>query len=210
MGARGFIRVTLIVAVMLLGAACSSPSTGHRSSPNVPSSSSGRQHSSSPTRGPVAVSVRSPKGGSLLVRGIYPRVQSKCKHPEQPSLKARYPGTLSIRRADDGSLGLTVTLPFERYLEGIAEVPPSWPVAALEAQAIAARSYALASTGWGGPQGGKFETPICGTASCQVYAGIPVRPERAIHPWLKAVRRTAGRVLKRSLLVKRLPFGRRA
>jgi len=129
------------------------------------------------------------------VRATYPRVESKCKHPEQPSLKARYPGTLSIRRAADGTLSITVTLPFERYLEGIAEVPPSWPMAALEAQAIAARSYALASTGWSGAAGKTLGTPICATASCQVYGGIPVPPEHGIHRWYEAVRRTMGRVL---------------
>src|SRR5205823_12053321 len=98
-----------------------------------------------------------------------PRVTSRCRHPALPSPVARYPGTLSIRRADDGTLGITVTLPFERYLEGIAEVPPSWPLAALEAQAIAARSYALASTGWSGAAGEPLGTPICATTSCQVY-----------------------------------------
>ncbi len=88
-----------------------------------------------------------------------------------------------------------MTLPFERYLDGIAEVPPSWPMAALEAQAIAARSYALATTGWSGPQGRTLRTPICATTSCQVYRGIPVPPEADIRRWYRAVRATAGQVL---------------
>ena len=32
-------------------------------------------------------------------------------------------------------MSIVLTLPFERYLEGIAEVPPSWPAASLEALA---------------------------------------------------------------------------
>ena len=108
------------------------------------------------------------------MRGSYPRAPSRCVRPERPTLAARYPGTLSVERSGDGTLALTVTLPFERYLEGIAEVPPSWPRAALEAQAIAARSYALATTGWSGSQGETLATPICATTSCQVYRGIPV------------------------------------
>lgn len=116
-------------------------------------------------------------------------------HPEQPSLLARYPGTLSIARSRDGTLSLTVTLGFERYLDGIAEVPPSWPMAALEAQAIAARSYALATTGWSGSQGQPLKTPICATTSCQVYRGIPVPPETDIGRWYHAVRATVGKVL---------------
>lgn len=126
---------------------------------------------------------------------MYPEVDSRCVRPERRSLLARYPGTLSVERSGDGTLALTVTLPFERYLEGIAEVPPSWPRAALEAQAIAARSYALASIGWSGSQGQEMPTPICATTSCQVYRGIPVPPEPAIRRWYRAVRATAGEVL---------------
>jgi stage II sporulation protein D len=100
-----------------------------------------------------------------------------------------------VRRADDGTITLTVTLPFDRYLEGIAEVPASWPTAALEAQAIAARSYALATTGWSGEEGDALDQPICATTSCQVYRGIPVPPDPTHRRWIHAVRRTDGEVL---------------
>jgi stage II sporulation protein D len=136
-----------------------------------------------------------PPGGSFLVKGRYPRTESRCVDPEQPKLLARFPGTMKVRRGEDGLLALTVTLPFERYLEGIAEVPPSWPTAALEAQAIAARSYALASTGWTGEEGATLDEPICATASCQVYRGIPVPPDPTHRRWVRAVRRTSGQVL---------------
>lgn len=100
-----------------------------------------------------------------------------------------------VHRAEDGTLALTVTVPFDRYLEGIAEVPSSWPRAALEAQAIAARSYALATTGWSGREGDALEDPICATTSCQVYRGIPVPHDPAHRRWVRAVRRTDGMVL---------------
>lgn len=138
--------------------------------------------------------VRSPTGGSLLVRGAYPHVDSACRRADQPELRARYPGALAAELADDGTIELTVSLGFERYLEGIAEVPTSWPAAALEAQAIAARSYALASTGWTG-EGETLQDPICSTTSCQVYRGIPVPPEPGFGRWVAAVRRTAGEIL---------------
>jgi stage II sporulation protein D len=144
---------------------------------------------------PSRITLHAPGDGSFLVHGAYPHERSRCKHPEQPTLLARYPGTLTIRRADGGRLDVTLTLSFERYLEGIAEVPPTWPLAALEAQAIAARTYALASIGWSGPPGATLGTPICATASCQVYGGIPVPPEPGIGRWYRAVRRTANRVL---------------
>lgn len=142
--------------------------------------------------------LRAPRDGSLLVRGTYPRIDSSCRRFRQPVLEARYPGRLEVVRTDDGTMRLTVTLDFERYLEGIAEVPPSWPAAALEAQAIAARSYALAHTGWNGEQGQTLETPICATDACQVYRGMPVEPVPDIDRWYAAVRRTAGQVLTAS------------
>ncbi len=181
------------------------PSAPSRSSPPTPTTSaapsptSEPEASDTPTEDPIAsagaVRIRAPKGGSLLVRGSYPQVPSSCVRPERRRLLARYPGTLLVRRSDDGTLALTVTLPFERYLEGIAEVPPSWPMAALEAQAIAARTYALATTGWSGSEGEELRTTICATSACQVYRGIPVPPSPDIGRWYRAVRATAGEVL---------------
>lgn len=144
---------------------------------------------------PNSVRLRPAAEGSFLLRGTYPRTTSRCVEYERPSLTARYPGTLSIERSDDGTLAVTVTLTFESYLEGIAEVPPSWPRAALEAQAIAARSYALATTGWSGEEGETLPTPICSTTACQVYRGIPVPFDPGIRRWYRAVRSTTGEVL---------------
>ncbi len=141
------------------------------------------------------VTLEPPADGSFRVRGAYPHVDSECVDAEQPRLDARYPGRLTVTRTDDGSLTLTATLSFERYLEGIAEVPSSWPRAALQAQAIAARSYALASIGWRGEEGEVIRTPICATASCQVYRGIPLERPGSVQPWIDAVRRTRGQVL---------------
>jgi stage II sporulation protein D len=143
----------------------------------------------------MATRMVAPPGGSFLVRGAYPRTESRCVDPDQPKLLARFPGTLKVRRDDEGLLTLTVSLPFERYLEGIAEVPASWPAAALEAQAVAARSYALASTGWTGEEGATLDETICATASCQVYGGIPVPSDPTHRRWVRAVRRTSGQVL---------------
>lgn len=198
----------LALSLLLLGAACTSgPPTGAPSpgggelespatsapAPPSPSAEPGPPGVSEPA--PTSVRLEAPPGGSFLVLGNYPRRPSPCVRPERPSLRARYPGTLRIERGEDGTLSLTVTVPFRRYLEGIAEVPPSWPMAALEAQAIAARSYALATTGWDGKEGETLKTPICATAACQVYRGIPLEPSPEIRRWYRAVRRTDGLVL---------------
>jgi stage II sporulation protein D len=118
-----------------------------------------------------------------------------CVRSEQARLRARYPGTLRIERSDEGTLALTVTIPFREYLEGIAEAPASWPMAALQAQAIAARSYALATTGWDGEEGETLDTPICATTACQVYRGIPLTRSPDTARWYRAVRSTDGLVL---------------
>jgi SpoIID/LytB domain protein len=190
-----------IAALLFLAVACTSdPDAGAEPTPRAPSGTT------TPTTSPPAadgtgprpsnsVRIEAPVHGSFLVRGSYPHVESGCKDAEQPRLTARYPGTLSAERAADGTLAVTVTLPFDRYLEGIAEVPPSWPREALEAQAIAARSYALATTGWDGAEGQTLDTPICATTACQVYRGIPVPRVPGIRRWYRAVQRTTGKVL---------------
>lgn len=190
-----------LAALVLALAACTPTSSGGpsrspgRPRPTASSPASSPSVSVGPGESPESVRIRAPDEGSLLVRGSYPHTPSKCVRSERPSLLARYPGTLSVQRSGDGSLSLTVRLPFEQYLDGIAEVPPSWPMAALEAQTIAARSYALATTGWAGSQGEPLTRPICASTSCQVYRGIPVPPEADIGRWYRAVRATSGEVL---------------
>jgi stage II sporulation protein D len=191
----------LIAVALLVAVACSEPSRDVPA-PSDPTPTPTRSPTASPSTPqepaePAASSVKltSATGGSFLVRGRYPFAPSSCRDPEQPTLTGRFPGTLRARLADDGTISLTVTLTFDRYLEGIAEVPPSWPAAALDAQAIAARSYALATTGWSGDEGDTLDQPICATTSCQVYRGIPVPPDPTHRRWIRAVRRTDGQVL---------------
>ena len=62
----------------------------------------------------------------------------------------RYRGSLELR---PGPLGLSAinAVSLEDYLKGVVpgEVPTSWPAAALRAQAVAARTYAIATRGRG-------------------------------------------------------------
>src|SRR3989344_569544 len=85
------------------------------------------------------------------------------------------------------NISLTVkgyeVMPLETYLLGIYEMPESWPLEALKAQAIAARSYAWAYTGGGGKE-------ICTTQACQVYKGGNKGGN-----WEVAVKATEGEVL---------------
>jgi len=62
-----------------------------------------------------------------------------------------------------------VGVPLERYVRGVvaAEMPSSWPLAALEAQAIASRTYALTD----GAGGAKFD--VYADTRSQVYESPP-------------------------------------
>lgn len=75
------------------------------------------------------------------------------------------------------------SMPLEQYLLGIYEVPESWPIEALKAQVIAARSYALSYTDNGAKE-------ICTTQACQVYKGGNKGGQ-----WEQAVKATEGETL---------------
>ena len=64
---------------------------------------------------------------------------------------------------------------------GIYEMPSSFPMEALKAQAVAARTYAIRRGG-----------SICATESCQVFKPAPGRNDR----WVEAVKATKGWVLE--------------
>src|SRR3990167_5429696 len=75
------------------------------------------------------------------------------------------------------------SMPLEQYMLGIYEIPDSWPMEALKAQAIAARSYALAHTNNG-------QKSICTSEKCQVYKGGNKGGN-----WEQAVKGTEGKVM---------------
>ena len=81
-------------------------------------------------------------------------------------LAAYYPGThieKNYAAMDEIDVQGYGRMSFEgQYLQSIYEVPASWPLEVLKAQAIAARTYAIRYTGNGGKA-------ICTTEACQVY-----------------------------------------
>jgi SpoIID/LytB domain protein len=134
-------------------------------------------------------------GSSILVQGTYPKVSNDCVDPVQPLLHARFPGTIEVGVDTDGKLFVIGELPFEDYLKGIAEVPRLWPAAALKAQVVAARSYALANMAYPDSTGDRLGYDLCATTSCQVYLGMGISGGPYGDRWVDAVDDTAGRVL---------------
>jgi len=103
-------------------------------------------------------------------------------------------GVIEVRRNGRVlSVGNHVAL--EDYVRGIDEVPPSWPAAALQAQAVAARTYASYHAAHADSRWRAVGTDICSTPTCQVYRGLDAERRAAGHGWLAAVEATAGRAL---------------
>lgn len=114
--------------------------------------------------------------------GAYGRAKAGQNYKD--ILNAYYSGVSLEKKGD---VTLTVKgygqMSLETYLLGIYEMPGSWPIEALKAQVVAARSYALSYTGNGARE-------ICTTQSCQVYKGGNKGGD-----WEQAVKATEGEVL---------------
>lgn len=83
-----------------------------------------------------------------------------------------YRGQLTALRAGTRNLFSVVnTVGVEDYLLGVvpSEMPASWPLEALKAQSVAARTYAIRNLGRHGGQG--FD--LCWDIHCQAYGGVP-------------------------------------
>lgn len=87
-----------------------------------------------------------------------------------------YRGIIEIRRTALGRLTIINELDLEAYLYGVvrSEMNPAWPPEALRAQAIAARSLAVYSTGRSGAEG----YDVRATTESQVYGGVAAEDPR--------------------------------
>jgi peptidoglycan hydrolase CwlO-like protein len=137
----------------------------------------------------AAFSFGAPHRTGMSQYGAYGR--SKSGQSAEDILSAYYKGA-SLNKSFSVPTTIGVTgigrVSFEdNYLMGIYEIPESWGNSggfeALKAQAVAARSYALAVTNNGAGN-------ICTTESCQVY-----KPQLKTGKWAEAVRATRGWVL---------------
>jgi stage II sporulation protein D len=97
-----------------------------------------------------------------------------------------YRGGLRVE-AVDGGLRIVNLVDLEAYLRGVvpSEMSALWPMEALKAQAVAARSYSLASLDRSAPY------DVCATDACQVYRGVAAEHPRSD----QAVRETEGIVI---------------
>lgn len=132
----------------------------------------------------AAFSFGAPHFKGMSQYGAFGRAKSGQSYEE--ILRAYYGGGIELRSVDvntqivvDGYGAYSL----EDYARRIYEMPGSWGdeggMEALKAQAVAARSYALARGG-----------SICATESCQVF-----KPDPKGGNWERAVNETSGRVV---------------
>ncbi|HOQ16068.1 MAG TPA: SpoIID/LytB domain-containing protein [Defluviitaleaceae bacterium] len=101
----------------------------------------------------------------------------------------QYRGKMEFGRYDGKGITAVNVLPFEEYLYGVvpAEMPASWDIEALKAQAIVARNYAINCMGKHSASG----YDLCDGEHCQVYKGYTTETERSN----RAVDETEGELL---------------
>ena len=98
-----------------------------------------------------------------------------------------YRGILEFRPGSWGGVDVINAVPLDQYVQGVVplESPASWPLEALKAQAVAARTYAITSS-----KGGAGFEHYADTRS-QVYGGVDAERESTN----QAVAETAGQVV---------------
>ena len=137
----------------------------------------------------AAFSFGAPHRKGMSQYGAYGR--AKAGQTAEQILKAYYGDGIEIKKDYSTSINIRVqgygTIDIETYVKRIYEMPGSWGdnggFEALKAQAVAARSYALAYTNNGAGS-------ICATEDCQVY-----KPVNKGGKWEEAVNATRGWVL---------------
>jgi stage II sporulation protein D len=90
---------------------------------------------------------------------------------------------------------LVLVIEPEEYLYGLGEVPSSWPMEALKAQAIAARTYAFTKARAGQHRSG-CDCALYATSFDQVYSGYDKEGGVDGDRWVRAVNATEGKTVK--------------
>ncbi len=129
--------------------------------------------------------------GSLVLDGKEDGIQvSSIKRMENPPI---YKGTLEIRKTTSGLL-LINALPLETYLEAVvpSEMPASYEMEALKAQAVCARTYARKQMEEGSLEA-EYGADVDDSVNYQVYGNFYPKEQSS-----QAVKETAGQVLRQN------------
>lgn len=118
----------------------------------------------------------------------------------------KYRGGFQYFRRNGGNLSVINVLPLEDYVNGVIcyEMGRNWPLEALKAQAVCARTYVLKNLN----KHSSYGFDICTSTSCQVYHGMGSK--RADYGpseiSMRAVNETAGMVAKYNSRLAETPY----
>lgn len=131
------------------------------------------------------------------------RARSRMELLDLPNYRNQFAhGVIRFLNNSDRTLNVSLEIGMQQYLYGLGEVPSSWPGAALEAQVIAARSYAAYKALIYGPAH-RFAQSRIDACRCHVYAttvdqyyaGWFKESGASGDKWMAAVDRTDGEVV---------------
>jgi SpoIID/LytB domain protein len=146
--------------------------------------------------------VRRPDGSEQQVPGTAGAVlavdhdgQGRVQGPNPVATPATYRhGRLELSVAGSTLTAVQVVPDLDRYLRGLAEMPSSWPAAALEAQAIVGRTFALRALAR--PPRTDCRCHLRASPADQAYTGWNKEGEAGFGTrWVAAVEATSGRVV---------------
>ena len=111
-------------------------------------------------------------GGTESSLGVMPCRGEDGERPITWFRGYKYYGGFQYTRRDGGNLTVVNMLEMDDYICGVVpyEMSPSWPLEALKAQAVSARTYAASQLGKHTSSG--FD--LCNSTCCQAYLGVNV------------------------------------
>ncbi|HZD18945.1 MAG TPA: SpoIID/LytB domain-containing protein [Actinomycetota bacterium] len=134
-------------------------------------------------------------GTATPIFAVYDRLGARVRVPEAFHTYNRGWIEFGLHECGNGcDIRLILTISPQEYLYGLAEVPSSWPVAALKAQAIAARTYAFTKAA-NGQHRSVCDCALYASSFDQVYAGWDKEGGTDGDRWVGAVDDTADRVI---------------
>jgi stage II sporulation protein D len=175
-----------------------------------------------PNRGDVVATIPGGETWVVEVRGGAYRIEDAAGHPigdpvggaasnlyatyEPNDARVRIPeaghtynrGWIEFNIADCAErcrMRLVLSVAPQEYLYGLAEVPSSWPRPALQAQAIAARTYAFRRVATSGQHREGCNCALYASSLDQVYAGWDKEGALDAERWVAAVNATDAKAL---------------
>ena len=122
--------------------------------------------------------------------GVQPMRQKKKQETETWFRGYKYNGGFSYPRVTGGNLNVVNVVDLESYIKGVVayEMSSEWPIEALKAQAVCARTFACDST----KHRSSYGFDVCNSNCCQVYQGRGNKTRYPSENSDKAVEKTEG------------------